>query len=64
MVTTPDGKLIVAGDFTQVNGTFQHDLLPGWQYTRAEVEAEMIPDLELLAERGIRPTEATGGEAA
>jgi hypothetical protein len=48
----------------QVNGAYQHDLLPGWQYTRAEVEAEMIPDLELLAERGIRPTEATNGAAA
>lgn len=50
--------------FAQVNGSFEHDLLPGWRYTRAEVLAEMIPDLELLAERGIRPTQATGGAAA
>lgn len=50
--------------FAQVNGAYQHDLLRGWQYKRAEVEAEMIPDLELLAERGIRPTEATSGAAA
>lgn len=50
--------------FAQINGSFEHDLLPGWRYSRAEVEAEMIPDLELLAERGIRPTEATSGAAA
>lgn len=47
--------------FKRVNGRFQHTLLPGWQYERAEVEAEMIPDLEALAERGVRPTEATQG---
>jgi hypothetical protein len=45
--------------FSRVNGFYEHDLLPGWRYTRAEVKAEMIPDLELLAERGVRPTTAT-----
>jgi hypothetical protein len=45
--------------FRRVNGHFQHDLLPGWQYTRAEVRSELIPDLEALAERGVRPTEIT-----
>ena len=40
-------------------GHFSHQCLPGWRYTRAEVRAEMIPDLEALAEHGIRPTEAT-----
>jgi hypothetical protein len=38
---------------------FKHALLPGWSYTREELEAEMIPDLERLAETGERPTEAT-----
>ncbi len=45
--------------FSRVNGQYQHDLLPGWGYTWAEVQAEMIPDLETLAERGERPTTAT-----
>lgn len=46
--------------FTRINGTrFTHRLLPGWEYTRADIVAEMIPDLEALAERGVRPTEAT-----
>lgn len=46
--------------FTRINGSrFTHRLLPGWEYTRAEIKAEMIPDLEALAERGVRPTEAT-----
>ena len=35
---------------------FRHALLPGWEYTREEIRAEMIPDLEALAERGVRPT--------
>ena len=39
--------------------SYRHELLPGWEYTRAEIRAEMIPDLEALAERGERPTEAT-----
>ena len=41
------------------NGAHMHALLPGWQYTEDEVSLEMIPDLEALAERGVRPTEAT-----
>ncbi len=45
--------------FLQVNDRFSHALLPGWQYTREEVVAEMIPDLVTLAERGERPTVAT-----
>lgn len=47
--------------FIRANGRFRHVCLPGWEYTRAEVRSEMIPDLEALAERGERPTEATGG---
>jgi hypothetical protein len=39
--------------------TYEHDLLPGWRYLKREIKAEMIPDLERLAERGERPTEAT-----
>lgn len=45
--------------FLQVNAAFHHALLPGWQYSRAEIVAEMIPDLVALAERGERPTVAT-----
>jgi hypothetical protein len=45
--------------FAKVNGRFEHDCLPGWSYARNEVRREMIPDLELLAEKGIRPTEVT-----
>jgi hypothetical protein len=45
--------------FTKVNGAYRHALLPGWQYTWPEVKAEMLPDLMALAERGVRPTEAT-----
>lgn len=45
--------------FARVNNVYHHASLPGWQYARAEVLAEMIPDLEALAERGERPTEAT-----
>ena len=39
--------------------SYTHDLLPGWQYARHEIRSEMIPDLEALAEHGVRPTEAT-----
>lgn len=49
--------------FSRVNGLYRHELLPGWEYARAEVRAEMIPDLEALAERGVRPTEATSAGA-
>ena len=46
--------------FTRINGSrFTHRLLPGWEYSRSEIKAEMIPDLEALALRGVRPTEAT-----
>ena len=46
--------------FTRINRTrFTHRLLPGWEYDRTELRSEMIPDLEALAERGVRPTEAT-----
>jgi hypothetical protein len=46
--------------FTRVNShKFRHALLPGWEYLRTELKSEMIPDLEALAERGVRPTEAT-----
>lgn len=38
---------------------YVHALLPGWRYTKEEVQTEMIPDLEKLAETGERPTEAT-----
>lgn len=41
------------------DGHYTHACLPGWQYTKAEIVREMIPDLEALAEHGIRPTEAT-----
>lgn len=46
--------------FSSINGErFIHELLPGWEYTRPEIRAEMIPDLEVLAEHGVRPVEAT-----
>jgi hypothetical protein len=38
---------------------YSHRFLPGWEYTRAEIVAELIPDLEALAERGERPTVPT-----
>ncbi|MFE1598237.1 hypothetical protein [Methylobacterium sp. ID0610] len=53
-----------APGLARVNGAWTHELLPGWQYTRAEVRAELIPDLEALAERGELPTEATSMEAS
>jgi hypothetical protein len=45
--------------FVRENSAYRHDCLPGWQYTRAEIVPEMIPDLEALAEKGERPTVAT-----
>jgi hypothetical protein len=45
--------------FSRVNGLYRHALLPGWEYRRSEIKNEMIPDLEALAERGVRPTQAT-----
>jgi hypothetical protein len=50
--TLPGFSLIV-GD------GYQHRLLPGWVYLDTELADEMLPDLEALAERGVRPTEAT-----
>lgn len=41
------------------NNDFQHELLPGWAYTEAEIVTEMIPDLEHLAATGERPQAAT-----
>ena len=49
--------------FLQVNDRFSHACLPGWEYTKAEVAAEMIPDLQALAVHGVRPCQATNGEA-
>lgn len=49
--------------FVRVTGrgglTYRHDLLPGWEYSRTEIRAEMIPDLEALAEHGVRPAVET-----
>lgn len=51
--------------FTRINGhRYVHACLPGWQYARAEIRAELIPELEALAERGVRPTEATSPAGA
>ncbi|MEE7463423.1 hypothetical protein MFUR16E_20370 [Methylobacterium fujisawaense] len=53
--------------FHRINGKAGrhiHALLPSWSYTQREIRAEMIPDLEALAERGERPTEDTSGRAA
>ena len=53
--------------FWRINGRqghYFHECLPDWTYARAEILAEMIPDLEALAERGIRPTVETSGVAA
>ena len=46
--------------FSRESGSrYTHALLPGWEYLRHEIRSELIPDLEALAERGVRPTEAT-----
>jgi hypothetical protein len=47
------------GFFRLSGRRYVHRLLPGWEYARAEVISEMIPDLEALAESGVRPTETT-----
>ncbi|WP_267355756.1 MULTISPECIES: hypothetical protein [unclassified Methylobacterium] len=47
--------------FLQVNDRYSHVCLPGWEYTRAEIALEMIPDLRALAEHGVRPCVATDG---
>lgn len=44
--------------FSRINGgSYRHACLPGWEYARGEIRSEMIPDLEALAERGVRPRE-------
>lgn len=50
--------------FLQVNDRYSHACLPGWEYTKAEIAAEMIPDLQALAVHGVRPCLATNGDAA
>lgn len=40
-----------------MNDRYEHELLPGWEYTEDEVAKEMIPDLKRLAEKGERPME-------
>ena len=47
--------------FLQVNDRYSHACLPGWEYTKAEIALEMIPDLRALAEHGVRPCEVTAG---
>ena len=39
--------------------TYTHELLPGWQYTPAEMKTEMIEDLEHFAATGEQPKVAT-----
>lgn len=50
--------------FSLCDGFYHHTSLPGWQYARDEIKAELIPDLEALAERGVRPTEETTNRGA
>ena len=50
--------------FRQVNDRYSHACLPGWEYTKAEIAAEMIPDLRALAEHGVRPCLPTDGRLA
>jgi hypothetical protein len=38
---------------------YSHTLLPGWEYTPAEMRTEMIDDLERLGATGERPAAAT-----
>ena len=46
--------------FSRINGrSYQHALLPGWEYLRSEVRSELIPDLDALAELGVRPSAST-----
>lgn len=39
--------------------SYSHLLLPGWEYTPAELRSEMIDDLEHLAATGEQPKIAT-----
>lgn len=41
------------------SGAYTHALLPGWQYTAAEMRTEMIEDLERYALTGEQPKVAT-----
>lgn len=41
-----------------------HALLPGWQYTAAEMRTEMIDDLAHFAATGEQPTQPTRGANA
>jgi len=50
--------------FLQVNDRYSHACLPGWEYTRAEIALEMIPDLRALAEHGVRQCLPTNGKPA
>lgn len=50
--------------FLQVNDRYSHASLPGWEYTKAEIALEMIPDLRALAEHGVRPCLPTAGKPA
>lgn len=43
----------------RVNHEYTHECLPGWVYQRSEIVPELIPDLEALAEQGVRPTVST-----
>jgi hypothetical protein len=45
-----------------LTGEYQHSLLPGWTYNRAEVQTEMLEDLERFAATGERPKVATRGK--
>lgn len=38
---------------------YSHTLLPGWEYTQAELRTEMLDDLEHFAETGELPKVAT-----
>ena len=40
-------------------GAYTHVLLPGWQYTDAEMRTEMIEDLERFATTGEQPKVST-----
>lgn len=39
--------------------SYTHILLPGWEYTPAEMRSEMIDDLDRFAETGEQPKVAT-----
>jgi hypothetical protein len=45
---------------TRVRGSYRHSLLPGWEYTEAEMRTEMVDDLEHFAETGEQPKMPSG----